>query len=126
MDGIKQHVASVICLLVLAGTANGQGRGPAPGVQATALPGFPLVIDGKIDSSTGELLIPARLGSANFWCGLDSGFSALIALDQAKAERAGLRAEPAIPTPDGRPPRAGDSGSRVRVSVGGIDFGDRS
>src|SRR5262245_58588403 len=82
------------CLALLVGPS----RGGAQSASAT----MPIQVEGKIDSSTGQLLVLAQFNDTRLWCGLDSGFSALIAIDETHAQRAGLRKAPGIPTPDGR------------------------
>ena len=116
---VTRTMVGALCLFGFAGMTAISG-------QLTSPPGSPVVVQGKIDSFTGQFLIPVELDRASFWCSLDSGYSALIAVDQARAERSGLRAGPAIPTPDGRPPGAGDSGANVSVSVGAVSLGNRS
>ena len=61
--------------------------GAAPGGQSTDRV---ITIQGKFDTATEELLVPVRIAQRSFWCSLDSGYSALLALDRAKAVRAGL------------------------------------
>src|SRR5690349_12562701 len=58
------------CLALLAGPS----RGGPQSASAT----MPIPVEGKIDSSTGQLLILAQFNDTRLWCGLDSGFSALI------------------------------------------------
>jgi hypothetical protein len=68
------------------------------------------------------VLIPVTIGGHNFWCNPDTGFSALIALDQTKAVDAGLSVSPGIPTPDGNPPSPGDRSTTTTVTVGDVTF----
>jgi hypothetical protein len=79
-----------------------------------------IVIEGKLDTSTGQLLIPVRLDDARLWCSLDSGFSALIAVDREQAARAGLAAAREAP------PSPGETNANAMLNVGGISIGDRS
>jgi hypothetical protein len=60
----------------------------------------PIVIQGKLDTATEELLVPVQIAHTRFWCNLDSGYSALLALDRTKATRAGVVTTSA---PDGQP-----------------------
>ena len=85
-----------------------------------------IVIPAKFDTSTEHVLIPVSIGGSTFWCNPDSGFSALIALDRAKAVKAGLRVAPGVSTPDGNPPSPGDSSATANVLVGGVMFADYS
>ena len=112
-------MSSLLVLALLAGPSRG-GAGSPP--SAT----MPIPVEGKIDSSTGQLLILAQFNDTRLWCGLDSGFSALIAIDETHAQRAGLRKAPGIPTPDGRPPAPGDSSSTAMLNVGGVSFGEQT
>jgi hypothetical protein len=121
------NVATAISALVLLGvsvwpvseqaTANGG---------ASAERRADIVIDGKFDTSTEHVLIPVTIAGHQFWCSPDSGFSALIALDQAKAVAAGIAVAPPIPTPDGNPPRPGDNSATATVVVGGVTFANQS
>ena len=81
--------------------------------------GGPIVVEGKPDSSTGQLLIPVRLDEARVWCSLDSGFSAIIAVDRGRAAQAGLTAAQGTPT-------AGDTPAKAILNVGGVSLGERS
>jgi hypothetical protein len=81
-----------------------------------------IVIDGKFDTATEHVLIPVTIGDRPFWCSPDSGFSALIALDQSKAVAAGLSVSPGIQTPDGNAPARGDNSTVTTVVVGGVRF----
>jgi hypothetical protein len=83
-----------------------------------------IIIGAKFDTATEHVLIPVTIGGHSFWCNPDSGFSALIALDQAKAVAAGLSVFPGIPTPDGNSPSPGDSSTTTTVAVGGVTFPD--
>src|ERR1041385_8683920 len=115
----SSRAATMSSLLVLALLA-AAGRGGARSASAA----MPIPVEGKIDSSTGQLLILAQFNDTKLWCGLDSGFSALITIDETHAQRAGLRKAPGIPTPDGRPPSAGDSASTAMLHVGGVSLGE--
>jgi len=84
-----------------------------------------IVIDGKFDTATEHVLIPVTIGGRDFWCNPDTGFSALIALDQDKAIAAGLSVAPGIRTPDGNAPSPGDSGTTTTVVVGGETFSNQ-
>jgi hypothetical protein len=81
-----------------------------------------IVIQGKFDTATEHVLIPVGIGGHEFWCNPDSGFSALIALDQTKAVAAGLTVAPGIRTPDGNAPSPGDSSTNATVAVGSVTF----
>jgi PDZ domain-containing protein len=84
-----------------------------------------IVIDGKFDTATEHVLIPVTVGGHVFWCNPDSGFSALMALDQAKAIAAGLSVSPGVPTPDGNSPTPGDRSTTTTVVVGGVSYGNQ-
>jgi hypothetical protein len=84
-----------------------------------------IVINGKFDTATEHVLIPVTIGAHDFWCNPDSGFSALIALDQAKASGAGLSVSPGVPTPDGNAPPPGDRSTTTTVVVGGVSYADQ-
>jgi hypothetical protein len=86
----------------------------------------PMLIESKFDTATEQTLIRVRFNDAPLWCGLDSGFSALIAVDRDKAEREGLTAGRAEPTPDGAPPPASDAGAKATVRIGGLTFANQS
>jgi hypothetical protein len=107
----------------LSGQAPGTGAGGVRGASSAAAP---VTIDGKIDSHTGQLLIPVRLNNAQFWCSLDSGWSALIGVDQTRAAQAGLIPAPAIPGPDGAPPSTGETRTIATLSIGPITVGEQS
>src|SRR6266576_698791 len=81
-----------------------------------------VVINAKFDTATEQVLIPVTMGGHTFWCNPDTGFSALITLDQTKAVAAGLSVAPGIPTPDGNPPSPGDNSTTTTVSVGSATF----
>jgi hypothetical protein len=85
-----------------------------------------IVIDGKFDTATEEILIPVTIGGHAFWCSPDTAFSALITLDKARAVAAGLSPSPGISTPDGNPPAAGDQSATATVVVGGVDLSSQS
>lgn len=80
----------------------------------------PIIIDGKFDTATEHVLIPVQIGGRQFWCNPDSGYSALVSLDRAKAMAAGLPIGAGVPTPDGNPPGPGDSSAVVDIVVGGV------
>jgi PDZ domain len=92
----------------------------------TAVIGSPIVIEGKFDTATEQLLIPVRINQASLWCSLDSGFSALIVVDRERAVRAGLTVERASPTPDGAPTSPTDAGTTATVNVGGVTMPGQS
>jgi hypothetical protein len=86
----------------------------------------PVTVDGKIDRTTDQLLIPMRIGPGTGWCSLDTGFSALFVIDRAKAVSLGLEVTAGVPTPDGAPPSKGDGSASATVSVGSIPLGTRT
>jgi hypothetical protein len=92
------------------------------GIAASAQTAPPIVIHAKFDTSTEHVLVPITIGGHEFWCNPDTGFSALIALDGAKAVAAGLSIAPGITTPDGNPPGAGDRSTTATVVIGGVQF----
>src|SRR5687768_10920589 len=79
----------------------------------------------KFDTSTGLFLIPVGINDTKLWCNLDSGFSALLTLDERLVDRVGLTPGLARPTPDGRLPSPGDREARATVYVGGITLRDQ-
>jgi hypothetical protein len=91
-------------------------------IAASAQTAPPIVIAAKFDTSTEHVLVPITVGGHEFWCNPDTGFSALLALDDAKAVAAGLSIAPGIPTPDGNPPAAGDRSTTATVVIGGVHF----
>jgi hypothetical protein len=109
------RVATLASMLVLSAVASQVARAQIdpPGV---------VVVEAKFDTATEHVLIPVTIGDHVFWCNPDTGFSALIALDQAKAVAAGLPVSPGIPTPDGNPPPPGDTSTTATVTVGGVTF----
>ena len=76
---------------------------PAVGQDITA---SPIVIDGKFDTATELLLIPARIGAARLWCALDTGMSGLLVVDPMHA--AGLAVGAGRPYPDRTPANSVD------------------
>jgi len=82
-------------------------------------------LDAKFDTSTGLILVPVGINGSTFWCNLDSGFSALLTLNERLAERAALMPAPARSTPDGRPATPGDHEAIATVDVGGVVLRDR-
>lgn len=109
MRGRAIAMASLLGATVLSGQAP---RDAANGI----------VINGKFDTATELVLIPVTIGAHIFWCSPDSGFSALIALDQAKAIAAGLSVSPGVPTPDGNAPPPADRSTTTTVVVGGVSY----
>jgi predicted aspartyl protease len=93
-------------------------------VVATALVaqsgGGPWDLPTKFDTGTTHLLIQVDVNGTPLWCDLDTGFSALIAIDRAEAVRAGLKEGPGQPTPDGRPAGNGDGSATARLTVGPV------
>ncbi len=82
-------------------------------------------LDARLDASTGLILVPVGINGVTFSCNLDSGFSALLTLNERLAERASLTPAPARPTPDGRPATPGDHEALATVDVGGVVLRDR-
>jgi hypothetical protein len=85
-----------------------------------------IVINAKFDTATEHVLIPVTIGTHGFWCGADSAFSALVALDEAKAMAAGLPISAGVPTPDGNAPSPGDRSTTTTVVVGGVSYPNQS
>jgi hypothetical protein len=83
----------------------------------------PIVVEARFDTATEQVQIPVSVNGASFWCSLDSGFSALIAIDEAKAARAGFTSGATGRTPDGAAPRAGDSGLTATVTIAAANLG---
>jgi len=120
-------VMTAISALVLLGVGVLPVSEQAPaGGGASAERRTDIVIDGKFDTATEHVLIPVTIAGHQFWCGPDSGFSALIALDQAKAVTAGLTVAPPMPTPDGNRPRIGDNSATATVVIGGVTFANHT
>ena len=111
---------SLVALAVVIGLCFVAGRAMPVRAQGAA----PIVIPAKFDTGTEHVLIPVTIGGRQFWCNPDTGYSAIIALDQAKAMAAGLRVGPGIPTADGNPPAPGDRSTTATVVVGGSSFPD--
>jgi hypothetical protein len=72
----------------------------------------------KFDTATTHLLMQVHVNGTPLWCNLDTGFSALMAIDRAKAVKAGVKETAGQPTPDGNPPNTGDGHATARISVG--------
>jgi PDZ domain len=109
-----------------AGVMAGLLGAAALGAQAPRDTANGIVIDGKFDTATEHVLIPVTIGAHVFWCSPDSGFSALVALDQAKASAAGLPVSPGVATPDGNPPPPGDRSTTATVVIGGVPYANQS
>jgi predicted aspartyl protease len=96
--------------------------GPTAAEDAAAIQTLPT----RLDPSTEQLLIGVDTAGARFfWCSVDTGFSALVAIDRTKAQRAGIVEVPAKPTPDGRRPFGGDGSATVTLQVGPITLRDQ-
>jgi predicted aspartyl protease len=85
----------------------------------------PVTLPTRVDPSTNQLLIGVEAKGTRLWCSLDTGFSALISLDRAKARRAGISESAAPPTPDGNRPFNGDGSAKVTLQVGPITMRDQ-
>ena len=79
----------------------------------------------KFDTSTTHLLVQVNVNGLPLWCNLDTGFSALIAIDRAKAATTGIKEVAGKSTPDGRPPYTGDGYATARVTVGPATLNDQ-
>src|SRR5262249_40484825 len=79
--------------------------------------GFPITISTKFDTATDHLLIRTVVNDVPLWCGLDTGFSALMAVDRMKAATAHLLESAGRPTPDGNAPFRGDGSAVAMVDV---------
>jgi hypothetical protein len=91
------------------------------GVPATAQDdAATIALPTRIDPSTEQLLIGVDAVGARLWCSLDTGFSALVAIDRTKARRIGILEAAGQPTPDGNPPFRGDGSATVTLQVGPI------
>lgn len=96
------------------------------GVQAMAQENpATITLPTKVDPSTEQLLIGVDAAGGRLWCGLDTGFSALVAIDRMKAKRVGIVEAPGQPTPDGDRPFRGDGSAKVNLRVGPIVMNDR-
>jgi Aspartyl protease len=85
----------------------------------------PWALPTKFDTASTHLLIQVDVNGTALWCNLDTGFSALIAIDRAEAAKAGVKEEPGKPTPDGRPPNTGDGYATARLAVGPATLEDQ-
>jgi hypothetical protein len=94
-----------------------------PAAQGTAQ-AAPVVIPAKFDTGSEHVLIPVTIGGRQFWCNPDTGYSAIVALDRAKAVAAGLPLGPGIPTADGNPSAPGARSTRATMVVGGVTYPD--
>ena len=79
----------------------------------------------RVDPSTEQLLIGVDAPGGRLWCSLDTGFSALVAIDRTKARRIGIVEAAGKPTPDGNRPFHGDGSAAVTLQVGPITMRDR-
>src|SRR5690349_517533 len=86
----------------------------------------PIDIAGKFDPATDLLLIPVRFAGNQVWCALDTGFSALIAIDRQKAASIGLDIRPPLPLPDGTGPKTTDASASAQVGVGPVALGQQN
>jgi len=78
----------------------------------------------RVDSSTQQLLIAVDAPGGRLWCSLDTGFSALVAIDRNKARSLGIAEAVAQPTPDGNRPSRGDGSAKVTLQVGPLTLRD--
>ncbi len=79
----------------------------------------------RVDPSTEQLLIGVDVAGARLWCSLDTGFSALVAMDRTKAQRAGIVEAAGKPTPDGNRTFRGDGRATATLQVGPITMRDQ-
>lgn len=79
----------------------------------------------RVDPSTEQLLIGVDAPGGRLWCSLDTGFSALVAIDRTKATRIGIVEAAGKPTPDGNRPFRGDGSATVTLQVGPITMRDQ-
>lgn len=79
----------------------------------------------RVDSSTEQLLIGVDAAGGRLWCGLDTGFSALVSIDRTKARHMGIVEAAGQPTPDGNRPFRGDCRATVTLQVGPITMRDQ-
>jgi hypothetical protein len=79
----------------------------------------------RVDPSTEQLLIGVDAPGGRLWCSLDTGFSALVAIDRTQARRMGIVEAAGKPTPDGNRPFQGDGSATATLQVGPITMGDQ-
>ena len=79
----------------------------------------------RVDSSTEQLLIAVDVAGGRLWCSLDTGFSALVAIDRTKAKRLGIVETAGKLTPDGNRPFQGDGSASATLRVGPITMRDQ-
>jgi len=106
------RIANAVLLIAVAGILF-----QTPGITQSAKGGFTLPT--KLDTSTDHLLVRVEIHGSQFWCSLDTGFSAVMAIDRAESRKAGLVEAGGRPTPDGNAPYRGDGSVVANVIVGG-------
>jgi len=79
----------------------------------------------RVDPSTEQLLIGVDTLGGRLWCSLDTGFSALVSIDRAKAKRIGILESGSQPTPDGKRTYQGDGKAIMTLHVGPVTMRDR-
>src|SRR5258708_7864429 len=94
-------IFAAIVLITSAGGMPAQSRGPSePGAPARAQDDVATIaLPARVDSSTEQLLIGVDAMGGRLWCGLDTGFSALVSIDRTKATRRGIVEAAGQPTP---------------------------
>lgn len=115
----------VIVLIISAGATQAQTReSSVPGVTQDVA--ATITLPTRVDPSTEQLLIGVDAPRGRLWCGLDTGFSALVSIDRIKARRMGIVEAAGKPTPDGNTPFRGDGSAAVTLQVGPITMRDQS
>jgi predicted aspartyl protease len=85
----------------------------------------PWAVPTKFDTASTHLLIQVAVNGTPLWCNLDTGFSALIAIDRAEAVKAGVKEASGKPTAGGRAPNNSDGYATARITVGPATLDDQ-
>lgn len=123
----RQRVMKAICglLLEFALLTSGFAAAPIADVQAKPQDEATITLPTRVDPSTEHLLIGVDAPRGRLWCGLDTGFSALVSIDRTKTRRMGIVEAAGKPTPDGNAPFRGDGSATVTLQVGPITMRDQ-
>ena len=115
-------VLAAVVLIIDAGATQAQSREPSEPAKDVATT---ITLPTRVDPSTEQLLIGVDAMGGRLWCSLDTGFSALVAIDRTKAKRMGIVEAAGQPTPDGNRPPRGDGSATVTLQVGPISMRDQ-
>jgi hypothetical protein len=102
----------------------GQWPQPASATEAREDP-VSITLPTRVDPSTEQLLIGVDAIGKRLWCGLDTGFSALVSIDRTKAKNMGIMESEGQRTPDGNRPFKGDGRAKASLQVGPITMRDQ-